>query len=151
MEMLAQTRDQDPEKSGRILRVMIEASRAIGSQGVVEGQYREVLSSGHVEEVGKTSEKMEGEIYACSAACGAMLGGGGEDEIDKLRSYGLNVGKIVGFLQRRDGEEDNVETMKRVEETKDLAIKELRFFKGDKVEAMYSLIDACVGLNHVYI
>ncbi|VVB16044.1 unnamed protein product [Arabis nemorensis] len=158
IEMLVRPDKLVTEHSSRVLRVVKEVTHAIGSQGMVEGQYRETLRSkssdgdeglryGHVEEICERSEKMEGKAYACSAACGAILGGGNKDDIDKLRSYGFNVGKIHGVLKKwrtEEGKENGV-IMKKVEEMKDLAMKELESFEGEKVNVMYGLIDMYLG------
>ncbi|KFK27104.1 hypothetical protein AALP_AA8G334800 [Arabis alpina] len=157
IEMLVRPDKLITKDSSRVLRVVKEVTHAIGSQGMVEGQYRETLRRkssdgdeglryGHVEEICEASEKMEGKAHACSAACGAILGSGNRDETDKLRSYGLNVGTIKGVLTRRRMEgKDNGAIMKKVEEMKDLAMKELESFEGDKVKVMYGLIDLYLG------
>ncbi|KAE8713688.1 Actin cytoskeleton-regulatory complex protein end3, putative isoform 1 [Hibiscus syriacus] len=66
----------------RILRVISTITRSIGSEGMIHGQYYEVEphesgnnESSHVEEIERVSEKYEGTLYACAAACGAIIGG----------------------------------------------------------------------------
>ena len=145
-ELLARSDDPSQNNSERILRAMIEISRVMGSNGVIDGRYRKVLhtqSDGrdacHVESIKHIVAKNEGELHACGAACGAMLGGGSEEEIEKLRKFGFYVGMIQGLLQRV--EKEDKELMKEVEEIKNLAFKELEGFEGRKVEAIHSFID----------
>lgn len=45
LELLASSDNPAGNNSGRILRVMVEMTRAMGSQGVVEGQYNELQCS----------------------------------------------------------------------------------------------------------
>ncbi|KAK6946919.1 hypothetical protein RJ641_000392 [Dillenia turbinata] len=143
-ELLARS-DDDPtgEKAGRILRVMVEIGRAVGSQGAIDGRYREFLCAqsdgkemGQVGWVDYVCEKKEGGLHACGAACGAILGGGNEEEIERLRKFGLNVGMIQGRVKgvSRNG----------VEMLKDMALKELEHFDSNKVEEISGLVEAKV-------
>lgn len=143
-ELLADSDDPNDENSGRILRVMVEISRAVGSEGLMDALYRETTwgtrSDGeelsHVEGVRHVVEKKEGGLHACGAACGAVLGGGSEEEIERLRRFGFYVGMMHGMLQMgmKKGE-------KEVEEARDMALKELQFFNGRGVGVISSFID----------
>lgn len=145
-ELLARSNDPVQNNSDRILRVTIEIARAIGSQGMVEGQHYELecpqsegeglCDIGWIEQVCK---KKEGELHACGAACGAILGGGSEEEIEKLRRFGLYVGTIQGMLHGAG--KLGKELMKEVEELRNLALKELEEFEGGKVEAISSFVN----------
>ncbi|ESR52781.1 hypothetical protein CICLE_v10024238mg, partial [Citrus x clementina] len=81
LELLASSDNPAGNNSGRILRVMVEMTRAMGSQGVVEGQYNELQCSQYVEMTYETYKKNEGGLHTCGAACGAILGGGSVEEI----------------------------------------------------------------------
>ncbi|GMJ05095.1 hypothetical protein HRI_004178700 [Hibiscus trionum] len=136
-ELLAKSDDPARNVSSRILRVMVEISRAVGSQGMIHGQYHEVeryqsdnTKSCHVKKI----EKYEGTLHGCAAACGAILGGGSEEEIEKMRRYGLYIGKIQGMVTGvgRNDKELNI----LVEEMRILAAKELMGFNEAKVLAI---------------
>lgn len=139
-ELLAKSDDPAQLNSERILRVIIEISRAVGAEGVIDGQYRKSLGSQsdggeefcHVESIKGVVEKNEGRLHACGAACGAVLGGGNEEEIERLRRYGFHVGMMQGMLQKGSREE--------VEGVRNLALKELEYFKGRGVDAISTFI-----------
>ncbi|CAK8538814.1 unnamed protein product [Lathyrus sativus] len=130
------------ENSERILRVMVEISRAVGSTGVIDAQYRKTVDSRsdgdeicHVEEIMRVVEKYECELHSCGAVCGGVLGGGSEEEIEKLRKIGFYIGMIQGMAQRgfKEG--------KQVNEARNLALQELQFFKDNDVDAINSLLN----------
>ncbi|KAL2476322.1 Heterodimeric geranylgeranyl pyrophosphate synthase small subunit [Abeliophyllum distichum] len=139
LELLSRSMDvaknNNPDK---ILRVIIEITRLTGSEGMVDGLYRELelngsnIDTGIIEYVCK---KKEGELHACGAACGAILGGGAEDEIEKLRKYGLYVGMIQG-MQNGVGK-DNKGMKEKIEKLKILALKELESLKGENDRANF--------------
>ncbi|KAL4310274.1 hypothetical protein GQ457_01G006090 [Hibiscus cannabinus] len=139
-ELLANSDDPARNNSNRILRVMVEISRAIGSQGMIHKQYHQVESyqsnntkSDHLEKI----EQHEGALYGCAAACGAILGGGSEEEIEKMRRYGVNVGKVASGVERNDKE-----MKKLVEEMRASATKELRGFNEAKVQAISNYFES---------
>lgn len=139
LELLAVSDDPTQKNSDRVLRVMVEITRAIGSQGMVHGQYYEVepYESSNIRQNERVSEKYEGTLHGCAAACGAILAGGSEVEIEKMRRYGLYIGKIQGMIRR---DERNSKDLKElVEETRKLATNELRGFNEAKVEAISKL------------
>ncbi|CAK9155859.1 unnamed protein product [Ilex paraguariensis] len=147
LELLAKSIVKNGSNSDRILRVIVEITRAVGSEGVVDGQYKEFLCSqskgeeswnlGDIEYVCK---KKEGGLYACGAACGAILGGGSEEEVQKLRKYGLYVGMIEGMLYGVGRNKKGMEG--EVEKLRGLATKELEIFNGRKIEKICSLVQA---------
>ncbi|EPS64735.1 geranyl diphosphate synthase small subunit, partial [Genlisea aurea] len=98
VELVAQSMDPSSNNHDRILKVIIEITRATGSQGMVDGLYRrknlELHSDSDITELEYVCKKIEGEIHACGGACGAILGGAGEEEIERLRKFGLLVGTI---------------------------------------------------------
>ncbi|KAL6955311.1 Transferase of alkyl or aryl groups [Sarracenia purpurea var. burkii] len=146
-ELLARSLDPtDQNHCDRVLRVIIELSRAIGSQGFVGGQYKQTESTqsdneelGHDEGwIEHVCKKKEGEIHACGAACGAILGGGSEEEVEKLRKFGVYVGMMEGI-----GRNYGKGLMKMVERLRVLALEELESFYidgGGKIEPIYSLV-----------
>ncbi|KAF3453457.1 hypothetical protein FNV43_RR03897 [Rhamnella rubrinervis] len=144
-ELLAKSDDPANNNSDRVLKVIVEIARAMGSNGVVEGLYKETLvGQSDGEELSDVSiggwmrhtcKKKEGELNAC----GAILGGASEVEIVKLRKYGLYVGMRQGYLNRNASNEK--ELQKVVAELRNLALIELQHFKGHKVEAISSFIN----------
>jgi geranylgeranyl diphosphate synthase type II len=130
----------EQNNSGRILRVTVEIARAMGPQGIVDGQYQELErpQSDHTLWIERVCKKKEGGFHACAAACGAILGGGSEEEIDMLRRFGLYVGMIQGMLHGVGRKEKGLAKM--VEELRNLALKELEEFKGGKAEAIASFL-----------
>ncbi|OMO83479.1 Polyprenyl synthetase [Corchorus capsularis] len=143
LELLARSDDPAQNQSDRVLRVMVEVTRVMGSQGMVYGQYYEVEryqsgnkdSSSHIKEIERISENYEGALHGCAAACGAILGGGSEEEIEKMRRYGLYMGKIQGMINRIGSNERGL-IEKLVEELRNLASQELRGFNEAKVKAI---------------
>ncbi|XVE80402.1 hypothetical protein DITRI_Ditri14bG0136700 [Diplodiscus trichospermus] len=142
LEILSKSDDPTLNNSDRVLRVMIEITRAAGSQGMIHGQYHMVeppcqsdnKESSHIGEIERACEKYEGELHACAAACGSILGGGNEDEIEKLRSYGLYMGKMLGMMNRIGSNDKGLTKM--VDELRNLATKELSCFDEAKVKAI---------------
>ena len=144
-ELLARSNDPAQNDSDRVLRVIVEITRAVGSQGIIDGQHQENIVSrsngkepNNLKWIDYTCRKKEGELHACAAACGAILGGANEEEIEILRKFGLYVGMIQGYSKIVGSKERELERV--VEELKDLALKELEHFKGRKVEAISSFI-----------
>lgn len=137
--------DQAQNDPDQILRVIVEITRAIGSQGMIDGRYRELEMDLSQENTGRVMdyvcEKKKVELHACGAACGAILGGGDEVEIEKLRKYGDYVGMIHGML---NGIGKNKEGLieEKIENLRILALKELEIFEGKNVELISSLCSA---------
>lgn len=126
--------------------MIIEISRSVGSRGMVDGLYHEMLlSQSELDEekeedmIEYVCEKKEGELHACAGACGAILGGGSEEEIEKLRKFGLYVGMIQGMAygvgRNKEGRDEVVEKLRG------MALKELEIFSSTKVEQISSLVD----------
>ncbi|XP_022753925.1 heterodimeric geranylgeranyl pyrophosphate synthase small subunit, chloroplastic-like [Durio zibethinus] len=145
LELLAKSDDPNQNKSDRVLQVMVEITRAAGSQEMIYGQYCEVETCqsdnkeschSHIGEIERICEKYDGAMHACGAACGAILGGGSEEEIEKMRSYGLYIGKIQGMINRIGSHDKDLN--KLVDGLRDLAIKELRGFNEAKAKAISS-------------
>ncbi|KAF5728408.1 chloroplast heterodimeric geranylgeranyl pyrophosphate synthase small subunit [Tripterygium wilfordii] len=150
-ELLARSNDLTAQdNSDKILRVITEIARAAGPQGVIDGQYCNFLytqsnwkDSSQVEMIKRVSEKKEGELHACAAACGAIVGGGSEEEIEKLRKYGLYVGMIKGMLYGIGRNYEKCLVKEEVDKLRTLALNELRDFNnGVELEAISSLVEA---------
>jgi len=141
-ELLA--RSDGGQNSERILRVIVEISRAVGSGGgVIDAQYRKTFGGGldgeemcHVEEIRCVVEKYEGRLHSCGAVCGGVLGGGCEEEIEILRKFGFYVGIIQGMI-KLGFKEDH----KEVVVARNLAIQELQFFKDKEVDAIKTFLN----------
>nr|ALT07955.1 putative geranyl diphosphate synthase small subunit type I [Leucosceptrum canum] len=142
LELLARSVDSARSNPTRILRVIMEITRASGSQGVVDGQYKELGIDGSeitgLELIEYVCKKKEGELHACGAACGAILGGGAEDEIEILRNFGLYAGMVQGMTAK-----ENPMMEAKIERLKEMALKELGSFDGKKarLELISSLVE----------
>lgn len=79
---------------------------------------------GMMEYVKYYEKNRQGELYACGAACGAILGGGSEEEIEKLRKYGVYAGMIQGLLVHH-GKNSSSNTTEMVEKLRVLAMEQL--------------------------
>lgn len=82
----------------RILRAIGELARSIGSEGLVAGQVVDIDSEG-AENVGL--ERLEfihvhktAALLEASVVLGAILGGGSDDEVERLRSFARCIGLL---------------------------------------------------------
>ncbi|KAG5247979.1 heterodimeric geranylgeranyl pyrophosphate synthase small [Salix suchowensis] len=82
--------DLVPEQ--RLLRVIAEIARAVGSKGMAAGQFLDLEGGPNAVEF--VQEKKFGEMGECSAVCGGLLAGATDDEIQRLRRYGRAVGVL---------------------------------------------------------
>ncbi|XP_030483625.2 heterodimeric geranylgeranyl pyrophosphate synthase small subunit, chloroplastic [Cannabis sativa] len=80
----------------RVLRVITEIARAVGSTGMAAGQFLDLEGGPNFVEFAQ--EKKFGEMGECSAVCGALLAGAEEDEIERLRRYGRAVGVLYQLV-----------------------------------------------------
>ncbi|KAL0399213.1 UNVERIFIED_CONTAM: Heterodimeric geranylgeranyl pyrophosphate synthase small subunit, chloroplastic [Sesamum radiatum] len=140
-ELLARSVGPDRSNPDKILRVIVEITRAAGSQGMVDGQYQELgldrLGSEY-DVIEYVCKKKEGELHACGAACGAILGGGAEEEIESLRRFGLYAGTVQGI----QGKNKAGFMEEKIEKLKELALKELERLPGKKsTELISSLVE----------
>ncbi|CAL5399870.1 unnamed protein product [Camellia sinensis] len=154
----------------RLLRVIAEMARTVGSTGMAAGQFLDL--EGGPNSVKFIQEKKYGEMGECSAVCGGLLGGAGEDEIERLRRYGRAVGVLYQVvddvlekkMQREEtnGEEKRMRKKKKkkkgksyvgvygvekamevAEELRGKAKRELDGFEkyGERVFPLYSFVD----------
>ncbi|GAB2267807.1 hypothetical protein Dimus_002782 [Dionaea muscipula] len=146
----------------RLLRIIAEIARAVGSTGMAAGQFVDL--EGGPNAVDFVQEKKFGEMAQCSAVCGGLLGGADDDEIQRLRRYGKAVGVLYqvvdDIFKGKANPEDKDEDGKRkgksyvsvygvdkaLEVAEDLraqAKRELDGFEkyGDKVVPLYTFVD----------
>ncbi|PIM97890.1 Geranylgeranyl diphosphate synthase [Handroanthus impetiginosus] len=145
----------------RLLRVIAEIARAVGSTGMAAGQFLDL--EGSTNAVDFVQEKKFGEMGQCSAVCGGLLAGASDDEIQQLRIYGQAVGVLYqvvdDILEAKVKKEENEEEKKKsksyvsvygvekamevADELRSQAKKELEGLEkyGDKVLPLYSFLD----------
>uniref|UniRef100_A0A6M2F3T6 Uncharacterized protein n=1 Tax=Populus davidiana TaxID=266767 RepID=A0A6M2F3T6_9ROSI len=80
----------------RLLSVIAEIARAVGSTGMAAGQFLDL--EGRPNSVEFVQEKKFGEMGECSAVCGGLLAGAKDDEIQRLRRYGRAVGVLYQVI-----------------------------------------------------
>jgi len=81
----------------RVLRVVADVGKCVGSEGLVGGQVVDIMSEGHAEEVGlETLQYIHahktGALLEAAVVCGAVLGGAGEEDVERLRRYAQSIG-----------------------------------------------------------
>ncbi|KAK9109364.1 hypothetical protein Sjap_017424 [Stephania japonica] len=158
----------------RILQVIAEFARAVGSTGMAAGQFVDLRNgNGNGDREGVVEfvqEKKFGEMAECSAACGGLLAGAADEEVARLRRYGRAVGVLYQVVDdvmesRRDGGEGvkNKKSfvrlygleraLKRAEELREEAKRELDGFVDvygkTKVAPLYSFVDYAVDRSFV--
>ncbi|PON40298.1 Polyprenyl synthetase [Trema orientale] len=152
----------------RLLRVITEIARAVGSTGMAAGQFLDL--EGGPNSVEFVQEKKFGEMGECSAVCGGLLAGAEDDEIERLRRYGRAVGVLYQVVddileeKSRNGGVVDVDERKKkqkgkgksyvevygvekameiAEELRDKAKRELDGFEkyGESALPLYSFVD----------
>ncbi|GAU34657.1 hypothetical protein TSUD_67070 [Trifolium subterraneum] len=148
----------------RLLRVIAEIARCVGSTGMAAGQFLDL--EGGPNAVGLIQDKKFGEMAECSAVCGGLLAGAEDDEIERLRRYGRAVGVLYAIVDdileaklkpEGDKEKNNrgksyvgvygVEKAAEVaEELRAKALEELDGFEkyGDQVLPLYSFVNYAI-------
>ncbi|XP_068646472.1 heterodimeric geranylgeranyl pyrophosphate synthase small subunit, chloroplastic [Aristolochia californica] len=140
----------------RLLRVVAEIARTVGSSGMAAGQFLDVTkpSGGDVDFV---MEKKFGEMGQCSAVCGGILAGAQEEDVERLRRYGRAVGVLYEVVDdireavlegsRTRAGYVGVYGLERAREAaEDLRTKAKQELEGlesygDKVVPLYSFVD----------
>ncbi|KAL3514959.1 hypothetical protein ACH5RR_021861 [Cinchona calisaya] len=98
----------------RLLKVIAEIARSVGSTGMAGGQFFDL--EGETDAVDFVREKKFGEMAESSAVCGGLLGGASGEELQLLRKYGRAVGVL--YQVRSDVLKANIETEGEDEENK---------------------------------
>lgn len=156
-----------------LLSVLKEIARTVGCTGMAAGQLLDLTgaaASGELE-VLLVLEKKFGELAECSAVCGGMLAGAGEDDQLALRQYGRTVGVLYELVDdvlmesngRAGRMRSNVSVVRTlgmeralqlVEQLKEKAKNELQRFGdryGDRVLPLYSFVDYAVERGFVVL
>ncbi|KAI3980597.1 hypothetical protein MKX01_025162 [Papaver californicum] len=155
----------------RILRVISEFARAVGSTGMAAGQFLDLTNGNKNLEF--VQEKKFGEMAECSAACGGLLAGADDEEVARLRRYGRTVGVLYQMVDdvlkakemkgedKKNGEKMSYvsvngvdKSLERIEELKIKAKKELDGFDKygyEKVAPLYSFVDYAVHRGFVVV
>ncbi|XP_031493621.1 heterodimeric geranylgeranyl pyrophosphate synthase small subunit, chloroplastic [Nymphaea colorata] len=157
----------------RVLAVVAEIARTVGSTGMVAGQYLDLkladANGGEGQDMDLAwfiKEKKFGEMAECSAVCGGLLGGASEEEVERLRRYGRAVGVLYEVVEdmmeseKLRGKEVGGErkwnyvrvyglerARELVQRLKNEAKRELSGFEGDGVVPLYSFVDYAVDRN----
>ncbi|XP_008778574.1 geranylgeranyl pyrophosphate synthase 7, chloroplastic-like [Phoenix dactylifera] len=89
----------DPVPPARVVRAVAELSRCVGAEGLVAGQVVDLESTGLGTPVGL--ERLEfihlhktAALLEASVVTGAIVGGGSDDQIERLRRYARCVGLL---------------------------------------------------------
>lgn len=154
-----------------LLSVLKEIARTVGCTGMAAGQLLDLTgaaANGEVE-VLLVLEKKFGELAECSAVCGGMLGGAGEDDQSALRQYGRTIGVLYELVDdvlmesngRAGKMRSNVSVVRTVgmeralelvEQLREKAKTQLQRFGdqyGDRVLPLYSFVDYAVERGFV--
>ncbi|XP_010905229.1 heterodimeric geranylgeranyl pyrophosphate synthase small subunit, chloroplastic [Elaeis guineensis] len=154
-----------------VLRALAEIARAVGSTGMAAGQFLDLTGAAAAGEADVVAvlEKKFGEMAECSAVCGGILGGAGEEEAEGLRRYGRAVGVLYelvdDILMADAGSNGKMRSnaravaalgmeraMEMVGELQGKAKRELQRFGdkyGDRVLPLYSFVDYAVERGFV--
>eukprot|EP01018_Ginkgo_biloba_P025555 Gb_39712 [translate_table: standard] len=85
-------------QNDKTVRVIAELGKSFGSQGLLGGQAADIASEGDPCVDIKTVEFIHlhktAKLLECSGVCGAIMGGGSEEEIESIRRYGRYVGLL---------------------------------------------------------
>ncbi len=86
---------KNEEQSSRLLKVIRRISEAAGWQGMVEGQMRDMESEGKLlnrQQLDDIHRHKTGAMIQASVEAGAILGEGGNEEIECLKTYAGHIG-----------------------------------------------------------
>jgi geranylgeranyl diphosphate synthase type II len=102
------------EQPGRVLRAVRRLAEATGSDGLVGGEVMDVLAEG-CEVDADTLEfihtRKTGALIAAACEIGALLGGGSDDQVAALRSYGEHLGLAFQIADDILNEESTAEEL----------------------------------------
>ncbi|KAH9685471.1 Heterodimeric geranylgeranyl pyrophosphate synthase large subunit 1 [Citrus sinensis] len=89
---MMKTKNVSPD---RLLRAIVEMSSAIGSEGLAAGQIMDISSEGKdvsLSELNFIHRHKSEKFVEASIVSGVIIGGGNEEEIERMRNYGKCVG-----------------------------------------------------------
>ncbi|MBE6395531.1 MAG: polyprenyl synthetase family protein [Lentisphaerae bacterium] len=127
-----------PRNAGRIVAELAEAG-----VGVVRGQVEDIDG----DDVDFIYRHKTADLFIAAAAMGAHAGGGSDADVDRLRSYALNLGLAFQFeddLLDGDSPYSREETERKVAEHTSAAVAALEGLPGD-VSHLASLAERLVG------
>ncbi len=87
--------DEPVDQARKWLRIIAVVSRASGCRGMIEGQARDLAFEGvalSTEALQKLHELKTGALIGAAVQCGALLGGGPEDHVNRLTTYATHIG-----------------------------------------------------------
>ena len=81
----------------RVLQVIVEVGKSVGSEGLVAGQVVDIKSEGDDVVVGLDTlqyihEHKTAALLESAVVSGAILGGASQEDVDRLRKYSRNIG-----------------------------------------------------------
>eukprot|EP00252_Welwitschia_mirabilis_P016867 TRINITY_DN3752_c0_g1_i1.p1 TRINITY_DN3752_c0_g1~~TRINITY_DN3752_c0_g1_i1.p1 ORF type:complete len:363 (+),score=34.68 TRINITY_DN3752_c0_g1_i1:162-1250(+) len=156
--------------SERLLKVIAHIAWTVGSEGMVAGQYVDIVTTGNSKLdpslVKYIYEQKFGIMAECSAVCGGIIGGATDEQLDRLRKYGRYVGvlyEIVDDLIEEEAilnKQGKVEKKNRTrypiaygfgkareiaESLRDAAKAELSDFDKERAAPLFSFVDYSIN------
>lgn len=162
--MATKTKNVSPD---RLVKAIGEISSAVGARGVLAGRIMEINSKGKdmsLSELEFIHRLKCGKLIEASVVCGALIGGGNEEEIEKLRAYGKCVGlayqvwdDVLDNMKEKETGDDKVtypelmgvDGAKRyAKELVAEANQELAYFDSTRAAPLYHLADFVVSRHN---
>lgn len=160
--MATKTKNVSPD---RLVRAIGEISSAVGTRGVLAGRIMEINSKGKdvsLSELDFIQRLRCGKLIEASVVCGVLIGGGSEEDIEKLRKYGKCVGlayqvwdDILDNMKKKKEAGDDKATYPKLmgvagakRYAKELvaeANQELAYFDSTRAAPLYHLADFLVS------
>nr|AKU77011.1 geranylgeranyl diphosphate synthase [Tripterygium wilfordii] len=81
----------------RVVQAILELGSAIGTDGLVAGQFADLESEGKevsLEELKYIHVHKTARLIEVSVVCGAIIGGGSVSDVERLRKYGSRIGLL---------------------------------------------------------
>lgn len=85
-------------------------------------------------------ENLGGALYSCGGACGAIIGGGSKEDVERLRRFGVCVGIIHNIMAHDILAQEKV-FMKLADSLRFLGLQELKGLEATKVERLSNIMD----------
>lgn len=164
--MATKTKNVSPD---RLVKAIGEISSAVGTRGVLAGRIMEINSKGKdmsLSELEFIQRLKCGKFIEASVVCGVLIGGGNEEEIEKLRKYGKCVGQAYQVWddilddmkkKKKDAGDDKVTypklmgvngAKKYAKELVAEANQELAYFDSTRAAPLYHLADFVVSRHN---